>query len=177
MDGQGARASLPLAWRSGARACGSPDRAISDSDGVRATSPVKVVRPVGRSTLTAPPDAPGEQLTSGQGFGPPAPALATLYAWPDVRTKAKREAVDFHDVIAWGRLTSVASSDRSEEDGNAVVLTPDSAWPVGDSHPHKGNNARDGGPGAIPSLPRHWKRLQSSGHAISAKPSSAQGWA
>ena len=34
-------------------------------------------------------------------------ALATNYAWQDAKTKAKKEAVDFHDVIAWGRLGEI----------------------------------------------------------------------
>ncbi|HEY2954159.1 MAG TPA: single-stranded DNA-binding protein [Candidatus Eisenbacteria bacterium] len=33
--------------------------------------------------------------------------LATNYAWQDARTKTKREAVDFHDVIAWGKLGDI----------------------------------------------------------------------
>ena len=33
--------------------------------------------------------------------------LATNYAWQDARTKAKREAVDFHDVLAWGKLGEI----------------------------------------------------------------------
>lgn len=34
-------------------------------------------------------------------------ALATNYAWQDAKTKTKREAVDFHNVIAWGRLGDI----------------------------------------------------------------------
>jgi single-strand DNA-binding protein len=34
-------------------------------------------------------------------------SLATNYAWQDARTKAKKEAVDFHDVIAWGKLGDI----------------------------------------------------------------------
>jgi single-strand DNA-binding protein len=34
-------------------------------------------------------------------------SLATNYAWQDSKTKAKKEAVDFHDVIAWGRLGDI----------------------------------------------------------------------
>jgi single-strand DNA-binding protein len=33
--------------------------------------------------------------------------LATNYAWQDARTKAKKEAVDFHDVLAWGKLGDI----------------------------------------------------------------------
>ena len=33
--------------------------------------------------------------------------LATNYAWQDARTKAKREAIDFHDVLAWGKLAEI----------------------------------------------------------------------
>lgn len=34
-------------------------------------------------------------------------SLATNYAWQDVKTKAKKEAVDFHHVIAWGKLGDI----------------------------------------------------------------------
>jgi len=34
-------------------------------------------------------------------------SLATNYAWQDARTKTKKEAVDFHDVIAWGKLGDI----------------------------------------------------------------------
>jgi len=34
-------------------------------------------------------------------------SLATNYAWQDPQTKAKREAVDFHNVIAWGKLGDI----------------------------------------------------------------------
>ncbi len=34
-------------------------------------------------------------------------SLATNYAWQDVETKAKKESVDFHDVVAWGKLGEI----------------------------------------------------------------------
>jgi len=34
-------------------------------------------------------------------------SVATNYAWQDAKTKAKKEAVDFHDVIAWGKLGDI----------------------------------------------------------------------
>lgn len=34
-------------------------------------------------------------------------SLATNYAWQDAKTKAKKESVDFHDVVAWGKLGSI----------------------------------------------------------------------
>ncbi|MBI2984628.1 MAG: single-stranded DNA-binding protein [Candidatus Kerfeldbacteria bacterium] len=34
-------------------------------------------------------------------------SLATNYAWQDAKTKTKKEAVDFHDVIAWGKLGQI----------------------------------------------------------------------
>jgi single-strand DNA-binding protein len=34
-------------------------------------------------------------------------SLATLYAWQDAKTKAKKEAVDFHSCIAWGKLGDI----------------------------------------------------------------------
>lgn len=34
-------------------------------------------------------------------------SLATNYAWQDPKTKAKKESVDFHDVIAWGKLGEI----------------------------------------------------------------------
>ena len=33
--------------------------------------------------------------------------LATSYAWRDAKIKAKKEAVDFHDIIAWGKLGDI----------------------------------------------------------------------
>ena len=35
-------------------------------------------------------------------------SLATNYAWQDAKTKAKKESVDFHNVIAWGSLANIA---------------------------------------------------------------------
>jgi single-strand DNA-binding protein len=34
-------------------------------------------------------------------------SLATNYAWQDARTKVKREAVDFHNVVARGKLGEI----------------------------------------------------------------------
>ncbi len=34
-------------------------------------------------------------------------SLATNYAWQDAKTKAKKEAVDFHNIIAWGKLGDI----------------------------------------------------------------------
>ncbi len=34
-------------------------------------------------------------------------SVATNYAWQDAKTKAKKESVDFHDVIAWGKLGDI----------------------------------------------------------------------
>jgi single-strand DNA-binding protein len=34
-------------------------------------------------------------------------SLATNYAWQDAKTKARKEAVDFHDIIAWGKLGDI----------------------------------------------------------------------
>src|SRR5262249_58038734 len=34
-------------------------------------------------------------------------SLATNYAWQDAKTKTKKESVDFHDVIAWGKLGDI----------------------------------------------------------------------
>ena len=34
-------------------------------------------------------------------------SLATCYAWTDAQTKARREAVDFHNCIAWGKLGDI----------------------------------------------------------------------
>lgn len=34
-------------------------------------------------------------------------SIATNYAWQDQETKTKKEAVDFHDCIAWGRLGDI----------------------------------------------------------------------
>src|SRR4029077_14618931 len=34
-------------------------------------------------------------------------SVATNYAWQDAKSKTKKEAVDFHDVIAWGKLGDI----------------------------------------------------------------------
>lgn len=34
-------------------------------------------------------------------------SLATNYAWQDAKTKTRKEAVDFHNVIAWGKLGDI----------------------------------------------------------------------
>lgn len=47
----------------------------------------------------------GRRLPSGQTIT--RFSLATNYAWQDAKTKAKKEAVDFHDVIAWGKLGEI----------------------------------------------------------------------
>ncbi len=47
----------------------------------------------------------GRRLPSGQQITKF--SLATNYAWQDAKTKAKKEAVDFHDVIAWGKLGEI----------------------------------------------------------------------
>lgn len=36
-------------------------------------------------------------------------SLATNYAWQDAATKTRREAVDYHDIIAWGRLGQIVA--------------------------------------------------------------------
>jgi single-strand DNA-binding protein len=34
-------------------------------------------------------------------------SLATNYAWTDTQTKTKRETVDYHDIVAWGKLGEI----------------------------------------------------------------------
>lgn len=34
-------------------------------------------------------------------------SVATNYAWQDAKTKVKKEAVDFHNIIAWGKLGDI----------------------------------------------------------------------
>ncbi len=34
-------------------------------------------------------------------------SLATNYAWQDTKSKEKRESVDFHDIVAWGKLGDI----------------------------------------------------------------------
>jgi single-strand DNA-binding protein len=50
-------------------------------------------------------DPESTQMSSGQTIT--RFSLATNYAWQDAKTKARRESVDFHDVIAWGRLGDI----------------------------------------------------------------------
>lgn len=35
--------------------------------------------------------------------------LATNYLWRDAKTKEKKESVEFHPVVAWGRIAKVAN--------------------------------------------------------------------
>jgi single-strand DNA-binding protein len=53
-------------------------------------------------------DPIGKKLSSGQSityFG-----LATNYSWKDIKTKERKEKVEFHNVIAWGRLGEIVTS-------------------------------------------------------------------
>lgn len=34
-------------------------------------------------------------------------SLATNYSWKDIRTKEKKESVDFHRIMAWGKLADI----------------------------------------------------------------------
>lgn len=36
-------------------------------------------------------------------------SLATNYAWQDAATKSRREIVDYHDVVAWGKLGEIVA--------------------------------------------------------------------
>ena len=36
-------------------------------------------------------------------------SVATNYLWRDAKTKEKREAVEFHPIVAWGKLAQVAN--------------------------------------------------------------------
>ena len=36
-------------------------------------------------------------------------SIATNYIWKDIKTKKKQEAVDFHNVVAWGKLAEIIS--------------------------------------------------------------------
>lgn len=36
-------------------------------------------------------------------------SLATNYAWQDSATKARRETVDYHDIVAWGKLGEIVA--------------------------------------------------------------------
>jgi single-strand DNA-binding protein len=37
-------------------------------------------------------------------------SVATYYTWKDIKTKEKKESVEFHNVVAWGKLGEIASS-------------------------------------------------------------------
>lgn len=37
-------------------------------------------------------------------------SVATNHVWRDQKTKEKREAVEFHPVVAWGKLASIVNS-------------------------------------------------------------------
>jgi single-strand DNA-binding protein len=53
-------------------------------------------------------DPISKKISSGQTvtyFG-----LATNYAWKDIKTKERKEKVDFHNIIAWGRLGEIVTT-------------------------------------------------------------------
>lgn len=50
-------------------------------------------------------DPEAKSLPSGQMIS--AFDLATNYAWKDQKTKAKREATEFHSLVAWGKLAEI----------------------------------------------------------------------
>lgn len=50
-------------------------------------------------------DPEAKQIKSGQSLS--AFSLATNYAWQDAATKARRESVEYHDVVAWGKLAEI----------------------------------------------------------------------
>ncbi len=33
--------------------------------------------------------------------------LATTYSWTDLKTKARKESTEFHDLVAWGKLAEI----------------------------------------------------------------------
>ena len=47
--------------------------------------------------------------------------VATNYAWQDIKTKEKKETVDFHLAVAWGRLANICEKYLNK--GNKVFLT------------------------------------------------------
>lgn len=47
--------------------------------------------------------------------------IATNYLWQDVKTKERKEAVDFHSVVAWGRLANIC--EKYLVKGGKVFLT------------------------------------------------------
>ncbi len=46
-------------------------------------------------------------LTTGQSVSQF--SIATNYAWQDAKTKTRKENVEFHDVVAWGKLADIIS--------------------------------------------------------------------
>lgn len=53
-------------------------------------------------------DPISKKISSGQTityFG-----LATNYTWKDIKTKERKEKVDFHNIIAWGRLGEIVTT-------------------------------------------------------------------
>ena len=50
-------------------------------------------------------DPTEKKLPSGQNlsvFG-----LATNYSWKDIKTKEKKDSVEFHNILAWGKLAEI----------------------------------------------------------------------
>ncbi|EKD90321.1 MAG: hypothetical protein ACD_31C00016G0002, partial [uncultured bacterium] len=47
-------------------------------------------------------------------------SVATNHTWKDIKTKEKRENVEYHNVIAWGKLSEIIS--RYLKKGDKVYL-------------------------------------------------------
>lgn len=47
--------------------------------------------------------------------------IATNYSWTDVKTKEKKETVDFHSIVVWGKLASIV--EKYLVKGSRVFLT------------------------------------------------------
>ncbi len=60
-----------------------------------------------------------KKLASGQKIV--SMTIATNYFWQDVKTKEKKEIVNFHNVVAWGRLANICEKYLAK--GSKVFLT------------------------------------------------------
>lgn len=48
-------------------------------------------------------------------------SVATNYSWQDIKTKEKKETVDYHLAVAWGRLANICESYLTK--GSKVFIT------------------------------------------------------
>lgn len=63
-------------------------------------------------------DPQSKKLPSGQKVV--LATIATNYSWQDIKTKEKKETVDFHSIVVWGKLANIV--EKYLQKGSRVFL-------------------------------------------------------